>query len=117
MRPKSIATVVVVLVAVREASSTPTLTDVMAASVVSGAISEMAATKVVLPTANPPATAILTGSGPGRSAPARSELTEAIQDPLEEQEVGTVTDRLGPVHLDQTGVGEVADEHPGHAER
>jgi len=42
-------------------SSRPALTAVTAASVVSGVISEIAPTNVVLPTPNPPATTILTG--------------------------------------------------------
>src|SRR5690606_35495734 len=62
MRPKSIATVVVVLAVSAESSSIPSLTSVMTASERSGSISEMAPTKVVLPTPNPPATTILTGS-------------------------------------------------------
>jgi hypothetical protein len=58
------ATVVVVLVvATGPASSTPTLTEVIAASVVKGSISEIALTNVVLPTANPPATSNFTDNG------------------------------------------------------
>src|SRR5690349_12809252 len=67
MQPKSIATVVVVLLGVWLRSSTPAATSVMAASVVSGSISEMEPTAVVLPTPKPPAITILTGSG-GRTA-------------------------------------------------
>ena len=63
MRPKSMATVVVVLPWIWLVSSTPTLAVVMAASVVSGMISETAPTKVVLPTPKPPAMTILTGVG------------------------------------------------------
>src|SRR5499425_3566152 len=59
-RPKSIATVVVVLSGVWDRSSTPSLTDVITASVVSGVISDTDPTNVVLPTPNPPATTILT---------------------------------------------------------
>ena len=50
MRPKSIATVVDVFPA-SPAMSTPRLCDVRAASVVSGSISLIDPTKVVLPTA------------------------------------------------------------------
>src|SRR5689334_4589454 len=67
MQPKSIATVVVVLRGVCVRSSTPAATSVMAASVVSGSISEIEPTAVVLPTPKPPAITILTGSG-GRTA-------------------------------------------------
>ena len=56
------------LVAPEPVSSTPSLTLVIAASVVSGAISEIEPTKVVLPTPNPPATTILTGRAPGAGA-------------------------------------------------
>ena len=73
MRPKSMATVVVVLFGVAARSSTPTLASVITASVVSGAISETDPTKVVLPTPNPPATTIfvdvtvrLAAGDPGR---------------------------------------------------
>src|SRR5450759_3176587 len=55
------ATVVVVLSGTCDRSSTPTLADVITASVVSGVISETDPTKVVLPTPKPPATTILTG--------------------------------------------------------
>src|SRR2546430_762761 len=65
-RPKSIATVVVVLSGTCDRSSTPALAAVMTASVVSGVISETDPTKVVLPTPNPPAITILTGIGAGR---------------------------------------------------
>src|SRR5262249_22404529 len=67
MQPKSIATVVVVLRGVWVRSSTPAATSVMAASVVSGSISEIEPTAVGLPTPKPPAITILTGSG-GRTA-------------------------------------------------
>src|SRR6266581_9771228 len=59
-RPKSIATVVVVLSGTWDRSSTPALAAVITASVVSGVISETDPTKVVLPTPKPPATTILT---------------------------------------------------------
>jgi len=55
------ATVVLFLLVATPTSSTPSLTLVMAASVVSGSMSETADTKVDLPTAKPPATTIFTG--------------------------------------------------------
>ncbi|GAA3298514.1 hypothetical protein GCM10020218_086330 [Dactylosporangium vinaceum] len=58
IRPKSIATVVVVLSGTAAVSSTPTLAPVSTASVVNGVISETAATNVVLPAPNPPAMTI-----------------------------------------------------------
>ena len=60
MRPKSMATVVVVLPRMWRVSSMPVDALVMAASVRSGSISEIAPTKVVLPTPNPPAMTNLT---------------------------------------------------------
>ena len=60
MRPKSIATVVVTFALTSDASSTSFDSVVIAASVVSGGISDTAETKVVLPTPNPPATTSLT---------------------------------------------------------
>src|SRR5918995_1456168 len=60
MRPKSMATVVVVLPAMWLRSSMPVDALVMAASVRSGSISEIAPTKVVLPTPKPPAMTNLT---------------------------------------------------------
>src|SRR3954470_7489115 len=119
MQPKSIATVVVVLRGVRDRSSTPAATSVMAASVVSGSISEIAPTVVVLPTPKPPATTIFTGSG-GRTAvcaaapratgsvgvteysPGVGDGAEAIDDPSQD---GCV---MGDV-----GVGHVHRQLPG----
>ena len=54
------ATVVVTLPGTTVRSSTPSEAAVITASVVSGAISETAPTKVVLPTPKPPATTIFT---------------------------------------------------------
>jgi hypothetical protein len=56
MQPKSSATVVVVLSGTAAWESTAEAAVVIIASVRSGRISEMAATVVVLPTPNPPAT-------------------------------------------------------------
>src|ERR671910_498273 len=60
MRPKSMATVVVVLPWMWRVSSMPVDALVIAASVRSGSISEIAPTKVVLPTPKPPAMTNLT---------------------------------------------------------
>src|SRR4051812_41090670 len=121
MRPKSMATVVVVLVATLLVSSTPSLTVVRAASVVSGSISEIDPTNVVLPTANPPATTIFTGMGAGpvglsSSCTTVSEGLEAIEDPFEESEVWSAGGRSG-VECDVPFVDQVAEDDPGHAER
>src|SRR6266508_131919 len=58
IRPKSSATVVVVLPGICRVSSTPMPADVMIASVVSGVISDTEPTSVVLPTPKPPAMTI-----------------------------------------------------------
>ncbi|BCJ28208.1 hypothetical protein Asera_23160 [Actinocatenispora sera] len=59
IRPKSIATVVVLLPGTPARSSTDALAEVMIASVVSGVISETDPTSVVFPTPKPPAITIL----------------------------------------------------------
>src|ERR1700733_5124842 len=81
--PKSIAMVVVVFRVAWPGSSMPTDAEVISASVVSGEISEMAPTVVVLPTPKPPATMILTGTGAffGRlSLPTRALPTTRLGD-------------------------------------
>ncbi len=59
----------------------PTDAEVISASVVSGEISEMAPTVVVLPTPKPPATMIFTGTGAffGRPLPTRAVPTTAVR--------------------------------------
>src|SRR6266508_2063061 len=116
MRPKSMATVVVVFPATPVVSSTPRLAVVRAASVVRGMISETAPTKVVLPTPKPPAMTILTGVG-ARSGAAELDRAESIQHPLEKSEVGAVADLRGAVHLHQALFGHVADQYASHTKR
>lgn len=65
MRPKSIATVVSTLFSMPSRLSVAALTVVSSSSVLSGAISLTAPTKVVLPTPNPPATKIFSAAGKG----------------------------------------------------
>ena len=69
-RPKSSATVVVVLSVVRPRRSMSAAAVVIAASVESTGTSEIADTAVVFPTPKPPATTILTGSGVGAAGTA-----------------------------------------------
>src|SRR6476469_7504743 len=121
MRPKSIATVVDVLpVLVPPVSSMPSATLVIAASVVSGAISEIDPTKVVFPTAKPPATMILTGRGAFSSSGCESadagasERLKAIEHPFEQFQVGTFVSGL--VTGEEPLFGHIADENPGHTE-
>ena len=73
MRPKSIATVVVVLPSTPDRSSMPTPGSVSTSSVRSGRVSLTAPTMVVLPTPKPPATRILIAVGSGVAPAGRSE--------------------------------------------
>src|SRR3954447_27068802 len=133
MQPKSIATVVVVLRGVWLRSSTPAATSVMAASVVSGSISEMEPTAVVLPTPKPPAITILTASGGRTAAEGAAEgraagsvgVTEypsgvgdgaqAVDEPA--QDGGVVGDvGVGYVHRQLTGRAQVLGEDPHHVQ-
>src|SRR5262245_13153361 len=116
MRPKSIATVVVVLPATWAVSSTPREAVVRAASVVSGMISETAPTKVVLPTPNPPAITIFTGVG-ARSPAGGLDRAESIQHPLQKSEVGAVANLRRAVHPHQPAFGHVAHQYAGNTER
>src|SRR5215213_9772137 len=86
IRPKSMATVVVVLPGTCRVSSTPTPADVMIASVVSGVISETEPTSVVLPTPKPPAMTIfadVTRPGDERWG-VMSEPPKSTQHPLQQ---------------------------------
>src|SRR5512132_1268297 len=95
-------------------SSIPRLAVVMAASVVSGAISETAPTRVVLPTPKPPAMTILTGVGRcWGDGPARSELVESIEHPLEKRKVRAAADAGGPMQDDEPFGGHVPDQDAG----
>lgn len=76
MRPKSRATVVVVLPSTPRRSSTPAESSVISSSVRSGVISLSAATIVVLPTPNPPAMRIFTEAARGREL---SKFSDAIE--------------------------------------
>ena len=85
MRPKSMATVVVVLSGTCTVGSSPAAAEVIAASVVSGVISEMAPTAVVLPTPKPPAMTILTGVGGRRPlASGSANRFESTDDPFDD---------------------------------
>src|SRR4051812_11476897 len=128
MRPKSMATVVDVLDApARPMSSMPSEARVITASVVSGSISEIEPTNVVLPTAKPPATTILTGIGTfacGALAAAgcgnagsggRSEGLESIEHPFEQLDVGLFGVRAAAA-LEEAGGDQVAHQHPGRTD-
>src|SRR5262245_62014852 len=119
MRPKSIATVVVVLPGTCRVSSTPSPAEVMIASVVSGVISETEPTSVVFPTPKPPAITIfadVTRPGVGRCA--TSEPAKSTQHPLQQFRTNRVVafERRRLVDRNHAIGGHVRDEYPCHAE-
>src|SRR3954468_8606541 len=114
-RPKSIATVVVVLSGVDDRSSTSVLAWVITASVVSGMISETDPTNVVFPTPKPPPTMIFTEVMPGE-APGL-ELAKSNENPFQHLEVGLPLGEGGLMHAHQAFVCHVRDEHARDAER
>src|SRR6185312_5616490 len=115
MRPKSIATVVLVLFSTPSRLSKPALALVRASSVRSGRTSLIAPTRVVLPAPKPPATRILkTVSG---RAPVPSEGTESMQDLL--QQGGAWLLVGGPLgqHRQALGLEQVSQQDPDDSER
>src|SRR6202042_3081421 len=119
IRPKSRATVVVVLRPTPLRSSRPMLAVVRASSVCSGRTSLIAPTSVVLPAPNPPATRILCAVKAGTAAappPWVSERAEAIQYLLE-QVAGLLVSRSLPYHRDRPQLGQVGDQHAHHPQR
>src|SRR4029453_1966467 len=121
IRPKSIATVVVVLPGTCRLSSTPTPAEVMIASVVSGVISETDPTSVVLPTPNPPAMTIFADvTRPAVGRRDMSEPAKSTQHPLQQfraHRIGLVIQRGRLVHRDQSVGGHVRDDPTGPPER
>src|SRR4051794_18223608 len=115
MRPKSMATVVVVLAETLLVSSIPAEAVVMAASVVSGLTSEMAPTKVVLPTPKPPATTNLTAV----TCETRSEVVDTPDPPLRSVHVGHLSSigDLGRGEHTHTGDHRIAVGHVSTALR
>src|SRR4051812_19252563 len=115
MRPKSIATVVVVLASTSEESSMPCDLEVIAASVVSGGISETADTNVVLPTPKPPATTSLTAVTRRRRGSVASECPYTFDHPCQGRQLQL--DRIAIRRFEGAHFDEVADEHDSDAER
>src|ERR1700724_3046021 len=105
MRPKSIATVVVVFCCTKAVSSIPIDFSVSASSVRRGLISLTVPTRVVFPTPKPPATRILT-------AMALSERMESIDHVLQYALVGELGHRRRSAYNDQSMVEQVAQENP-----
>src|SRR5882757_131233 len=115
MRPKSMATVVVVLFSTPATSSWLTPALVRASSVRSGRTSLIALTSVVLPTPKPPATRILNvASGP--SGPG-SESPEPMQHLPQQLGAGLLAGRAARQDLDPALLDEVGEQHPDHADR
>src|SRR5262245_54349736 len=117
MRPKSRATVVRVFSGVCPVRSTSAATSVIAASVVSTSISEMAPTAVVFPTPKPPAITIFTGMGCiGRGCACRPsegssvELVQSTDHPLNDLDTTGRVDRR-PGDREITAGDQVADQN------
>src|SRR5690606_20096575 len=93
IRPKSIATVVVVFPAVCVRSSIPADADVITASVRSGLISDTDPTNVVFPTPNPPAITIFADvvDRAGADRPASLELAKSTAHPFQQRHVRLTT--------------------------
>src|ERR1700729_1882702 len=116
IRPKSMATVVVVLPATPVRSSTPIPTCVRDSSVRSGRISLIALTSVVLPTPNPPATTILTGVSRLPSA-SPSEGAEPIEYLLEQLGAGLLACGRPRQHGDHALLNQVGQQDADHTQR
>src|SRR4051794_2529764 len=109
IRPKSIATVVVVFPSTPSVSSTPTLRSDKISSVRRGRISLIAPTSVVLPTPKPPATRIFRATG-------SSEGAKAIDHFLENALAGLRRDLDRRPYDDQPLVVQIPDQDTYHAE-
>src|SRR3954451_9325740 len=106
MRPKSIATVVVTFLLTSVVSSTSFDSVVIAASVVSGGISETAETNVVFPTPKPPATTSLTDVT-RRLRARRSEGPNTFDHPCEYRQLEL--DGIALSDLETAGLDEITD--------
>jgi hypothetical protein len=111
-RPKSSATVVVVFCWTCPGLSTPTAAVVMAASVVSGSISDKAPIAVVLPTPKPPEMTIFTGTGGG----AGLERSDTEYQPFQEFDIVSEVARRRCRCAEQVRGEEVCDDHSHNAD-
>jgi hypothetical protein len=120
-RPKSIATVVVVLSGTCDRSSTLSEAAVITASVVSGVISDTEPTNVVLPTPKPPATMIFTeviSESSASGAPETiSEPAKSTKYPFQQLDVRTALRVVELVDSHQAIHRHVGDEDPCHSQR
>src|SRR5215510_1957031 len=115
MRPKSIATVVVVLRSTPSSGSTCTLGAVSCSSVRRGRISLTDPTSVVLPAPNPPATRILIANGDAGPAPS-SEPAETIDHLPEDGQVVLPGRHHRLIDGDQAVLAQVGDQDAYDAE-
>ena len=112
IRPKSSATVVVVLLPTPDRSSRPTLAVVRVSSVRSGRTSLIAPTSVVFPEPNPPAMRILCAV----NAAALSECAEPIQYLLEHVIAGSLAGRSLSHYGDRSLQDQVGEQYAYHAQ-
>src|SRR5262245_52813415 len=112
MRPKSMATVVVVLFCTFDVSSIPTDSVVIAASVVSGVISDTDPTNVVLPTPKPPATTNFTEVMRRIGA---LETSDTVDHPRQHGQFNV--DRVVVVYDEPVRGNQITDEYARDAER
>src|SRR5262247_226124 len=116
MRPKSIATVVVVFCSTPPRLSTSAPGSLSGSSVRRARISVTAPTRVVLPAPKPPAMRILmaTGGSPG-PRPYASEPAKPISHLSQDSRVGQPGRRGRVVHVDQRTDAKVGQQDLDHA--
>src|SRR5262245_66104747 len=116
MRPKSMATVVVVFCSTPFRLSSLVPGQLSGSSVRRARIAVTAPTRVVLPAPRPPATRILmaTGASPG-PRPYASELPKAISHLSQDSRVGQPGGQCRVVHVNQRPLAEVGQQDLDHA--
>src|SRR5258708_3744022 len=114
IRPKSSATVVVVLRSTPVRLSTGVPAALSSSSVDSGRISLTEPTRVVLPTPKPPAMSTLRATGRTCLSSVSSEAAKAIHDLLEDAAVGQPGPRARVVHVVGGPPAPAAEGGPGH---
>src|SRR5690349_22487616 len=117
MRPKSRATVVVVLRSTPSRISTPTPGSLRASSVRNGRISLTAPTSVVLPAPKPPATRSLMVTGTSGGPLVWSEPAEAISHLPEYLHIGQLGGRGRVMDGGELGGPQVGEGGVDHAQR
>src|SRR6516162_6514292 len=118
-RPKSIATVVVVLSGVCDRSSSPSDAAVITASVVNGVISDTDPTNVVFPTPNPPATTIFTDVIAASAATPETalELAKSTEHPLQQIQVRATLRMIQLMNPHQPLHRHISNQNPRHPQR